>query len=145
MFGIGGTEFLVIAVVGLLLFGPDKLPQFARTLGRFMRDFKRYQAMMEAAIRSEMNAVEGAADPFKKGKEFREQVQAEQAARASEKTGEEPDEQSVEPPGPDEPEAPAVYEDEPILGPRHWAQPPAVAPQVQADATGKEERSDSES
>ncbi len=32
MFGIGGTEFLLIAAVALLLFGPDKLPQIARSI-----------------------------------------------------------------------------------------------------------------
>jgi sec-independent protein translocase protein TatB len=47
LFGIGSWEFMIIAVLALLLFGPDKLPDFARTIGRFMRDFRRYQSMME--------------------------------------------------------------------------------------------------
>lgn len=58
MFGIGGWEFVFIAVLALLLFGPDKLPQFARTLGRFMRDIKRYQALMESTVRGEILAAD---------------------------------------------------------------------------------------
>ncbi len=92
MFGIGGSELIIIAVVALLLFGPDKLPQFGRTVGRFMRDFKRYQDIMEATIRAEMYASEGGKpDPFKKGKDFREKVQAqkaEEAAKVAEETAE---------------------------------------------------------
>lgn len=77
MFGIGGWEFMLIAVLALLLFGPDKLPEFARTIGRLMRDFKRYQDLMESTIRAEVLTTEPAPeDPFKKGKEFREKVES---------------------------------------------------------------------
>ena len=42
MFGsIGMTELLVILVVALLVIGPKKLPNLARTIGRTLRDFKR--------------------------------------------------------------------------------------------------------
>ena len=54
MFGIGGIEFAAIVVLALLLLGPDKIPQVARTIGRFMREFKKYQAMMESTFRAEM-------------------------------------------------------------------------------------------
>lgn len=78
MFGIGGWEFLLIAGIALLLFGPDKLPQFARTIGRLLRDFKRYQDLMESTFRAEMYSIDNplASDTFKKGKEFRERVQS---------------------------------------------------------------------
>jgi len=76
LFGIGGWEFILIAVLALLLFGPDKLPQFARTIGRFMRDFKRYQALMESTIRAEVFAADPdlKKDVFETGKEFRKKV-----------------------------------------------------------------------
>lgn len=76
MFGIGSWEFIVIVVMAMLLFGPDKLPQFARTIGRFMRDIKRYQDLMQSAVRAEMFASDDSAseDQFKTGKEFREKV-----------------------------------------------------------------------
>lgn len=54
MFGIGGIEFAVIALLALLLLGPDKIPEIARTIGRFTREFKKYQAMMESTFRAEM-------------------------------------------------------------------------------------------
>ncbi|MDO8848087.1 MAG: twin-arginine translocase TatA/TatE family subunit [Coriobacteriia bacterium] len=76
MFGIGGWEFMLIAVLALLLFGPDKLPQFARTLGRLMRDMKKYQAMMESTIRGEILAADPTLkkDPFETGKDFGKKV-----------------------------------------------------------------------
>ena len=40
MGGIGTTEILVIAVVALVLFGPAKIPEFARQLGRTVNMFK---------------------------------------------------------------------------------------------------------
>lgn len=37
MFGVGLTEFAVIAFVAILVFGPDKLPEFARQAGQLIR------------------------------------------------------------------------------------------------------------
>lgn len=76
MFGIGSWEFVLIVGLALLLFGPDKLPDFARTIGRFMRDFRRYQAMMESTIKMEVFASDPKLqkDPFKTGKGFAEKV-----------------------------------------------------------------------
>jgi sec-independent protein translocase protein TatA len=38
--GIGVTEYLLIAVVLLILFGPKKLPELGRALGKMIREFK---------------------------------------------------------------------------------------------------------
>ena len=88
MFGIGGWEFLLIAGIALLLFGPDKLPQFARTIGRLLRDFKRYQDLMESTFRAEMYSIDNplVSDTFKKGKEFRERVQSGEFEQADDTT-----------------------------------------------------------
>jgi sec-independent protein translocase protein TatB len=56
LFGIGGWEFMLISALALLLLGPEKLPEVARTVGRFMRDFRRYQDMMQSTIRAEIFA-----------------------------------------------------------------------------------------
>ena len=40
MFGIGVPEALVIAMVAMLVFGPDKLPELARQFGGFVRTVK---------------------------------------------------------------------------------------------------------
>jgi sec-independent protein translocase protein TatA len=45
---------LTIAVIALLLFGPDKLPEMARLFGKFMAEFKRAQQAMETTIQAEM-------------------------------------------------------------------------------------------
>lgn len=41
MFGIGGSEVVVIALLFLLIFGPSKLPQMARDIGRFVGEARR--------------------------------------------------------------------------------------------------------
>ncbi len=47
MFGLGGQELLLILFVVLLFFGPSKLPELARGLGKGMREFKKAQADLE--------------------------------------------------------------------------------------------------
>jgi Tat protein translocase TatB subunit len=47
-FGIGIPEMLLILVVAMLVFGPDRLPQVAMQLGRMVRDFRRWSADMTA-------------------------------------------------------------------------------------------------
>ena len=41
MFGIGATELMVIMVLALLVFGPKRLPELARSLGRGLAEFRR--------------------------------------------------------------------------------------------------------
>lgn len=41
MFGMGWAEILMIGIVGVLVFGPDKLPDIARQTGKFIRTARR--------------------------------------------------------------------------------------------------------
>ena len=41
MFGIGGQELVIIGLLFLVIFGPSKLPQMARDLGRFISEARR--------------------------------------------------------------------------------------------------------
>ncbi len=77
MFGIGGVELVIIAIFGLLLFGPDKLPEIIRTVSGFVRDFKRYSSMMQSTFKAEMDAIEALAKdepPKKTSAEFNKKV-----------------------------------------------------------------------
>jgi sec-independent protein translocase protein TatB len=54
MMGIGFAEFLVIGVVALLVFGPDRLPDFARQAGRMVRQVRTLSRQARDDIRKEL-------------------------------------------------------------------------------------------
>ena len=50
MFGIGVPELILILVVGLVVFGPGKLPEMGRSLGKGIREFRKASNALTAAI-----------------------------------------------------------------------------------------------
>lgn len=58
MFGIGTMELLVIFVVALIVIGPRKLPQMARTMGKAFGEFKRVTQDVKRTIDTEVEKVE---------------------------------------------------------------------------------------
>jgi len=54
MFGLGFTELLVILIVALVVIGPKKLPEAAKTIGRGYREFQRALT----GIREEVNTID---------------------------------------------------------------------------------------
>lgn len=50
MFGIGGVELLLILLFGFLVFGPDKLPEMAKTLGKAIAKFRQAQDDMKSTL-----------------------------------------------------------------------------------------------
>lgn len=50
MFGIGGSEIAVIALIALLLFGPSRLPGLARSLAKAYREFQKFRRQMDDAV-----------------------------------------------------------------------------------------------
>ena len=41
MFGMGGFELVVVLIIALIVFGPGKLPEIGRGLGKTIREFRR--------------------------------------------------------------------------------------------------------
>lgn len=55
MFGsLGGPELIVIFIVGLVVFGPRKLPEIGKSLGRMIGEFKRASADFQRTVEDEV-------------------------------------------------------------------------------------------
>ena len=65
MFGIGVPELIVIFVVALLVFGPKKLPELGKALGRGLAEFKRATEEIKNEISSEVQEIEKQAADLK--------------------------------------------------------------------------------
>lgn len=64
-FGFSG-ELIFIMLLALILFGPRKLPEIARTMGKFMADFRKASTDFQSQIQSEIRQLElEEADPTK--------------------------------------------------------------------------------
>ena len=53
MFNVGAGELILIVVVALLVLGPQKLPEFARTIGKFVREFRRQTDEVRTVVERE--------------------------------------------------------------------------------------------
>ncbi len=58
MFGIGGGEILLIIAVVLMLFGADKVPEIARTLGKLMAQLKNATNDIKYEIQKSVDNIE---------------------------------------------------------------------------------------
>jgi len=70
MFGIGTTEILIILVVALIVIGPKKLPEVARTLGKALGEFKKMSSDVKRTIDLEAQQAEEAAKTKEAEKEL---------------------------------------------------------------------------
>jgi TatA/E family protein of Tat protein translocase len=64
VFGIGGTELLIIGVFAFIIFGPDKIPEIARTVSKAINMFKRTQEDMERLVKAEMLGLDPEKNPL---------------------------------------------------------------------------------
>ena len=76
MFGIGVPELILILVIGLVVFGPGKLPEVGRAVGKSIREFKK----ATTAVTEELDAA-----PEKPRREARAEIKAEEKAEAEAK------------------------------------------------------------
>lgn len=54
MFGVGLPEMVVILVVAIVVFGPDRLPEFARQAGRLVRQVRQFAQAARDDLRTEL-------------------------------------------------------------------------------------------
>lgn len=54
MFGIGLPELMVIGIVAVVVFGPDRLPEFARQAGRLVRQVRNLAQSAQTQLREEL-------------------------------------------------------------------------------------------
>ncbi|MFM7640619.1 MAG: TatA/E family twin arginine-targeting protein translocase [Cyanobium sp.] len=59
IFGIGLPEMAVIAAIALLVFGPKRLPEMGKTLGRTLKGFQSASQEFEKEFRSALRTDEG--------------------------------------------------------------------------------------
>lgn len=72
LFGLpGGTEWIIILVVVLLLFGGKKIPELAKGLGKGIREFNSAKSSIETEIKDGMKEIDEA--PVKEKKEQKAQ------------------------------------------------------------------------
>jgi sec-independent protein translocase protein TatA len=55
---IGAPELLVVIVLALIIFGPRRLPEIGRTVGKSMREFRRAASELRAEIESDLDEEE---------------------------------------------------------------------------------------
>ncbi len=59
MFNLGPFELVAIFVVALLVFGPDKLPEMGRQIGKAVREFRKFQESMQGQVRDVLEPIAG--------------------------------------------------------------------------------------
>jgi len=130
VFNFSGQEFFIIAIFALLLFGPDKIPQLARTIGRFTREFNKYKSIMEQTLNAEIYRAEG---PTKETISIEERIAKAGAASTAFSAAREPE-------GSDELTDEPVTTDTAITSPARKATPkPSTAPSAdEADEEDEE-------
>jgi sec-independent protein translocase protein TatA len=73
MFGLGGQELILILFVVLLFFGPQKLPELMRGLGKGMREFKRAQEDLENEFNKAVETPRPVKEPVEPAVSIKEQ------------------------------------------------------------------------
>ena len=59
MFNLGPFELVAIFVVALLVFGPEKLPEMGKQVGKAFREFKKFQESMNSQVRDVLEPISG--------------------------------------------------------------------------------------
>lgn len=90
MFGIGGTELIIILLFAFIVVGPDKLPEVAKTLGKAIAKFRETQDEMNEVIKKETDSIKEEAQKAQRKQEAEERkarVAEQRAAEAAAAAG----------------------------------------------------------
>lgn len=91
MFGIGTTEIIVIMVVALLVLGPKKLPEIAKSLGKTLAEFRRVSTDVKRTIEMEVDREEETRAKKKIKQEMAKKASKESHPPEQEQTGSSPE------------------------------------------------------
>lgn len=58
IFGVGGNELLVVALLAAILLGPERLAKVARELGKLIRNVKAYFSSLNDELKSELDILD---------------------------------------------------------------------------------------
>ncbi|MEN6526793.1 MAG: Sec-independent protein translocase protein TatB [Candidatus Polarisedimenticolia bacterium] len=135
MFDIGGEEFLLLVVLGLLIFGPRRLPQIGRQLGGFVGQMRAAMREFQGTLEREvaLEEIKGVAKDLQGLKGDAQGIVRDVAGLSAYASGSPDPAPPVEPPpAPDAVEPPV--ESDGVEPPPVPAEPEAVEPPAESDA-----------
>lgn len=68
LFGIGGSELIIIIILAMVVLGPEKVVRSARAIGKLIRDIKSYLTSFTSELKSELDIL----DEIKEIKEIKD-------------------------------------------------------------------------
>ena len=133
MFNITGGEMLIILLVALVILGPDRLPELARSAGRMINKVKTMTEGLQSGVSGVMD--DPAMQPLKDLSELATRPRQKLAEYALEAEAEERAKREAKKQAADEPVEPPVETVEPVEPPVDPVDVPAAAPESQDSET----------